>query len=199
MTLRLERFEADAPAAGVSPATAAEAAAQEQARLAAYEEGYAAGWDDAVEAQAGEATRFRADLAHSLQSLSFTYREAEAHVLSAVGPLLRAVIDVLAPRLARAALGAAVAEALTPHLAQAGGPPVTIAIHPSDRRAVEAALPSDAMLPLTLADEPTLAAGQAILRLGQAEVHVELNRAAESVAQAVDAFFTPRTEPPAHG
>jgi flagellar assembly protein FliH len=198
MSLRLERFEVDAPAGTVPAATVAEAAAQEQARLAAYEEGYAAGWDDAVAAQSGEATRLRADLAHSLQALSFTYREAETHVLSAVGPLVRAVIDALAPRTARAALGAMVAEALHPHLAQAGSPPATLAVHPSARRAVEAALPPDAMLPLTIAEEPTLGEGQAILRLGTAEVQVDLARAAEAVAQAVDAFFSP-TEDPAHG
>jgi hypothetical protein len=54
--------------------------AVEEAKVASFEQGYKAGWDDAVAAQSEDQTRIRADLARNLQSLSFTYQEARSHM-----------------------------------------------------------------------------------------------------------------------
>ncbi|MCZ4339947.1 hypothetical protein, partial [Shewanella colwelliana] len=68
--LQLEVFVAAGdPKVAAAPA---DLDAIDEARLASYEQGYAAGGDDAVSAQGEEKNQLAADLAHNLQSLGFT-------------------------------------------------------------------------------------------------------------------------------
>lgn len=82
MVLRLEIFESDEPG-GPAETVVLDTSALEEARLASYDSGYAAGWEDATAAQSGDQSRIRAELARNLQALSFTYQEARSHVLRA--------------------------------------------------------------------------------------------------------------------
>jgi flagellar biosynthesis/type III secretory pathway protein FliH len=87
-----------------------EATAVEEAKVASFEQGYSAGWDDAVAAQQGDQTRIRADLARNLQSLSFTFQDARSHVLQAIRPLILQMVNRLLPEVAREALAPTVLE-----------------------------------------------------------------------------------------
>lgn len=206
MALRLELFETDEPAGPTTVVT--DVGTIEQAKLAAYEQGYAAGWDDGVASQAEDQTRLRADLARSLQGLSFTYQEARTHVLRALEPLIEAMLSRLLPATAHAALAPMVIETLRPLAADFAGSPVLIYIHPGSRPAVAALLSDGDALPVNLVDEPMLGEGQAVLRLGQIEARVDLDAAMAAVAEAVRQFFlmshtpapgpAPQTEP-THG
>ena len=62
--LKLEIFETAEPAA--KEANPADGSALEDARLAAYEQGYSAGWEDASAAQSSEQSRIRSDLARNI-------------------------------------------------------------------------------------------------------------------------------------
>ena len=73
----------------------AEATAVEEAKVASFEQGYSAGWDDAVAAQQGDQGRIRADLARNLQSLSFTFQDARSHVLQSIKPLILEMVNRL--------------------------------------------------------------------------------------------------------
>jgi len=184
--LKLESFESD-PEAAVAQASQ-HLVLTEDARLQAYEQGYGAGWEDAVTAQTEDQSRIRADLARNLQALGFTYHEARSHVLRAVAPLLQDMIGQLLPQVAREALGPTVLDTLLPmaeHLADA---PVSVVLNPAARPAVEALLAQTA-LPVSITEEPTLGEGQVYLRLGPAETHVDLDRATALISQAVRGFF----------
>ncbi|MDZ7910219.1 MAG: hypothetical protein U5N10_19655 [Gemmobacter sp.] len=131
--LRLEVFElteSGAAKAETVPVT-------EEARLQGYEQGYAAGWEDAVAAQSAEQARLHAELARNLQSLSFTFEEARVHVMAALGPFLQQLVTRLLPEIARAALAPVVHETLLPFAAQASESPVILRINPVARRHVE--------------------------------------------------------------
>lgn len=131
--LRLEVFElteSGAAKAETVPVT-------EEARLQGYEQGYAAGWEDAVAAQSAEQARLQAELARNLQSLSFTFEEARVHVMAALGPFLQQLVTRLLPEIARAALAPVVQETLLPLAAQASESPVILRINPVARRHVE--------------------------------------------------------------
>lgn len=203
MPLRLELFETEPPDGPTTIVT--DVGTIEQAKLAAYEQGYAAGWDDGVAAQAEDQTRLRADLARSLQGLSFTYQEARAHVLKALEPLIESMLSRLLPVTARSALSPMVIETLRPLAAELAEAPVVLYIHPAVRPAVTSVLSGGDALPMTLVDEPMLGEGQAVLRLGQIEARVDLDAAMEAVAEAVRQFFkmsqtpapgpAPQTEP----
>lgn len=206
MALRLELFESDQPTGPTTVVT--DIATIEQAKLTAYEQGYAAGWDDGVAAQAEDQTRLRADLARSLQGLAFTYQEARAHVLRSLEPLIEAMLSRLLPAVAQSALAPMVLETLRPLAAELAEAPVVLYVHPAVRPAITALLSDNEALPVALVDEPMLGEGQAVLRLGQIEARIDLDATMKAVAEAVNQFFqmsqtpapgpAPQTEPP-HG
>lgn len=184
--LKLEVFETGTPAPGV---VVTDQAALEEARLTAYEQGYAAGWEDAAAAQAQEQTQLRADIARNIQALGFTFQEARAHVLRALAPLLQEVVGHLLPELARESLGPTVLECLMPLAEDMADTPVRLVLNPTARPAIEALLEQATGLPVTIAEEPTLGEGQVYLRLGDNETHIDLDRATAQITAAVRGFF----------
>ena len=86
MGLKLEVFESQAETEALA---LDRASAAEEERLAAYEQGYSAGWEDAANAANQDQTQIRGDLARSIQALGFTFHDAGMHVLKALAPLIR--------------------------------------------------------------------------------------------------------------
>ncbi|MDZ4094243.1 MAG: flagellar biosynthesis protein [Paracoccaceae bacterium] len=195
--LRLEVFEADKTPDSKTVVT--DISAMEEARLASYEQGYSAGWEDAAAAQADEQTRLRADVAHNLQSLGFTYHEARVHVLRAIEPLLTDIATRLLPEIARLALAPVVLETLLPLAEKMAGAPVVLVFNPAARPAIEAVLAQVAGLPFTLAEEPSLGEGQVYLRLNDSETRIDLDRAVAEIAAALRGFFEPAEKDQSHG
>lgn len=190
MVLRLEVFDnVSGSAPGQAETVVLDTVALEEAKLASYESGYSAGWEDAASAQAEDRARVSSDLARSLQSLSFTYHEARAHILKAVDPLLREVVGRLLPVIARDALAPIVLDALMPLAEELVDAPIVIVLNPAARPAVEDLLAQATGLPLTLQEEPTLGEGQVYLKLGDVEREVNLDRAIAQISAAVRGFF----------
>lgn len=161
----------------------------EDARLEGYEEGYGAGWEDATAAAQEETNRLGADLANNLQRLGFTFQEARTHLLRAVRPVVVQLATHLLPALAKEVLAPVVLDTITPLLDEAGDAPLRVILHPSSRPAVERLLTSASGLPLVIVEEPTLAAGQVYLQLGQSELRVDVDSAVKEILGAVHDFF----------
>lgn len=185
--LRLEVFEANVTGAAT---VVTDSGALEEARLAAFEQGYTAGWDDAGAARSADQARMQADLARNIQSLSFTYHEARNHVLRAIEPLLIAMVDRLLPGVARAALAPIVRETLLPMAAAMAEEPMVLVLNPAAREAVEQILAQTTGLPLRIVDEPSLSEGQVYLRLGETETRIDTDRALAEISAAIRDFFT---------
>lgn len=188
MVLRLEIFEneeADSPAGTV----VLDAAALEEARLASYDSGYAAGWEDATAAQSGDQSRIKAELARNLQALSFTYQEARSHVLRALEPLLTETMGKLLPQIAKVSLGSIVLDALMPMAETMADTPMAMVLNPASRPAVEALIAEATGLPIVIEEEATLGEGQVYLRLGGSETCVDLDRATSEIMTALRGFF----------
>ena len=188
MTLRLEVFESEARSKGGNTVVL-DSGALEEAKLASYDQGYAAGWEDAAAAQSDEQGRMRTDLARHLQALGFSYQEARMHVLKAIEPLLIEIVSRLLPDLARETLAPVVLEALMPMAEAMADTPVTLVMNPAARPAIEHLLERATGLPLILQEEPTLGEGQVYLRLGSSETQVDLDRAIADITAAVRGFF----------
>lgn len=187
--LRLEIFDtATAPDGSMQPLV--EATAVEEAKVAAFEQGYSAGWDDAVAAQQGDQTRIRADLARNLQSLSFTFQDARSHVLQAIRPLVLQMVDRLLPEVARETLAPMVLEAVMPLAEGLADAPLTLVLNPAVRAQVEDLLSQATGLPMVIDEEPTMPEGQVYIRFGAAETKVDLTQVTTDIAIAVRAFFT---------
>lgn len=163
--------------------------ALEDEKLASYDSGYRAGWDDANAAQTEDQTRMRADLARNLQMLGFTYHEARSHILKAIEPLMVQVVGRLLPEIAREALAPFVLETLMPLAEGLADAPVTLVLNPASRAPVEALLEQATGLPMTILEEPTLGEGQVYIKLGNVEAQVDLDQATADIAAAVRGFF----------
>jgi flagellar biosynthesis/type III secretory pathway protein FliH len=196
-SLKLEVFDT-----GEKPASATvvmQGTDLEEARLAAYEQGFTAGWDDATAAASDDQSRMRTELGRNMQALSFTFHEARTHVLRALAPLLEEMTGRLLPELARASLAPLVLETLMPLAETLSETPVTIVLNPAARPAVEALLEQATALPFVLRDEPTLGEGQVYLRLGDSETRLDLDRATAEITAAVRGFFELTHQERKHG
>ncbi len=196
---KLEVFDVDSPQKQASGMVVTQLGAIEEAKLAAYEQGYKAGWDDAAAAQSEDQTRIRADLARNLQQLSFTYQEARAHILKAVEPLLEEMVNRLLPETARETLAPMVLERVMPMADELTDQPVVLVLNPAVRVAVETLIEQATGLPMTIEEEPTLPEGQVYIRLGGTEALVDLSRVTADIAAAVRGFFSLSRESGTHG
>lgn len=191
MGLKLEVFEV----ADVSPQKVNVSAADfEEMRLAAFEKGYTAGWDDAVAAQDADSAKLRADLARNLEDLSFTYAEARSHVLQAMEPLLRDMVAKVLPVIAQETLAPIVLETLRPLAEEMAGAAITVVVNPANRHTVETLLSTGRTLPLTFVEEPSLGEGQVYLRMGDAESRIDLDGVIAAIGRAVAGFFAMQNE-----
>lgn len=188
MVLRLEVFEST-ETGDRSATVVLNAALLEEAKLASYDSGYVAGWEDAVAAQSGDQTRIGADIGRNLQALSFTYQEARSHVLRALEPLLEEIVGKLLPSLARETLGGIVLDTLMPMAEGLADAPVTLVLNPSARPSVEPLIAAATGLPILVEEETSLSEGQVYLRFAAAEALVDLDRASADIAAALRGFF----------
>jgi flagellar assembly protein FliH len=189
MALKLEIFDTGTSASARGETVVLDTLALEEAKLAAYDAGYRAGWDDAAAAQSDDQARIGADLARNLQALSFTYHEARQHVLRALEPLLAGIVDRILPQTAHAALAPMILDTLRPIAAEVSEPPVSVVINPAARPAVAALLDRATAPPVRIVEEPTLGEGQAYLRFDAAEIRIDLDEAAARISAAVHDFF----------
>ncbi len=186
--LRLEVFDM-APASDGSLQPLVEATVVEEAKVASFEQGYSAGWEDAVAAQNGDQNRIRADLARNLQSLAFTFQDARSHVLQSIRPLILEMVERLLPEVARLALAPTVVEVLTPMAEELADAPLTLVINPAARGEVEDLVAKATGLPMVIEEEPSLPEGQVYIRFGATETKVDLSQVTADIAAAVRAFF----------
>ncbi len=188
--LRLEEFELDDPVnisgggqfqlgTGVKPDTA------EVARIAAYEQGYSAGWDDGSNAAGDDQTRMSTEFSHNLQDLGFTFHEAKSHVIHSLSPLLLALADKLLPELVARTLGQKILEEIIPLAELAAETPIQLVVAPSNRAALEPLLATATACPLEITEEPTLGPGQVYLRSGKIEKHIDLESVIQTLSDAI--------------
>jgi flagellar biosynthesis/type III secretory pathway protein FliH len=186
--LRLEVFDL-APASDGSLQPLVEATVVEEAKVASFEQGYSAGWEDAVAAQSGDQNRIRADLARNLQSLAFTFQDARSHVLQSIRPLILEMVERLLPEVAREALAPTVLDTLTPMAEELADAPLTLVLNPAVRGEVEDLVTRATGLPMVIEEEPSLPEGQVYIRFGPTETKVDLSQVTADIAAAVRAFF----------
>jgi flagellar assembly protein FliH len=161
----------------------------EDQKLASFENGYKAGWDDAVKAQADESSRISSDFAQNLGELSFTYHEAYSHMIKELKPLLSQVVSSILPEIARKSLGAQISEQLVDMAAGLAGQDIEVVVSPHNAEALRSMLENDLSFPVKIVEEESLGEGQAYLRFGQSERQIDNQEVLSGIATAVDAFF----------
>lgn len=194
--LHLESFETGAGAAEHVVKTLAEL---EEDRLAAFEQGYAAGWDDSNATREAEEAKIRLAIGQSLQEMSFTYHEARHHLLESIRPLVVAMVEKVVPAAARASLPEIVADQIC-----AVGPPMTdsalvVTTNPGNVPTVQKLLSEQITPPFVVSADASLGAGQAFIRFSKAETRIDLDEVVARIASAIDSYFNENSRENRHG
>lgn len=187
--LRLEDFlDAEEPTA-LNPEDAAPSADLEASRLAGYEAGYQAGWDDALQSSEMENTHIRAEFARNLEELSFSFFEARKQVCLSLKPLVTALVDRIVPDLMRAHYKSLLEEVLLPLVEEQSQPNVDLVCAIEDEAVLKELLADQSRLPVVLRTEPSFSQGQVRFVLGH-EVHdIDSEALLQQITKASDRFF----------
>ncbi len=182
----LENFGIDTTAEPALP-TISEELAEEQ-RLASFESGYTAGWEDAVAAKDKESSRISAELASSLEDLNFTYPEAQNQLLESLDPMFKVLTSAILPDAMAASFGHHIVDQLSEMAKGRTDQPMQIMVSPGEGAPVRKLLPENFAVPVTVKEDSTLSAGQAYLRVGASECEINCDALLETIHESIEAF-----------
>ena len=182
-----------------APETAMPQDALEDMRLASFDAGYQAGWEDAVTAHAQESERTASAVAQNLQDLSFTCHEAFLKLTAASRPMMAQVVETLLPQIARRALGAHLVEQIAQLAADHAGGTFEIVVSPDQRDEIDALLKGAVQVPFTVGTDRLLTPGQGYLGVGGQEREIDLDAVVSAMGAAFDAFYDDIQKETDHG
>ncbi len=161
----------------------------EEQRLESFEQGYKAGWDDALKAQNNTAVQISEEFARNLQDLSFTYREAYAHILKSMNPLLSQIVETVLPEMAQQTLGLRVIEQLQEMVKATGDTGIEVRVSCANQSAVASLLKQEFGFPVAITEDASLSDTQALLKFDETEKQIDLGEVLSAIGQAVSGFF----------
>ena len=175
-----------------APALRAQAEPTEEAEsrdfLDAFEQGYKAGWEDAIRAKSEEHNSVSAELARNLQDMSFTLHEAQAAVLADFSQVLEQIVEKTIPLLVHETLGLQIVEQLA-ELAREQEPiDVKICVSSEDVQTVQALLPENLAFPVGIIEDPKTPPGQCQINFGARERQIDVNDVLDNLSQALAGF-----------
>lgn len=197
LVILLEDFGKPPPPA--QPVTQSAGALDDSARLAIFEDGFKAGWDDATAAQSEDMHRISSQFAQNLQDLSFTYHEAVSHVTKSIKPVLGQIVSVLLPQLADRAIGSQIVEQLELLVQRSVHTEVKILTSSQDFDAITGLLSRDFGFPIRCEVSPEFMTGQAELVFADSEISVDCQEALTEIAALFDGFVYENERSLAHG
>ena len=171
----------------------------EEVKLASFEQGYSAGWEDAVAAQETESARLRGDLGRNLLQLRMSYDEARHHVLDALAPLLRDMVAKIMPQIAQQTLPHMVQELLIPTMETMSQAPIRVVAHPTSLPQIKELLSTEPSLPFQFLEEPSLSEGQVYLRTGSSEQRIDLDGVISAIGTAIETYYRSEASEPENG
>ncbi len=171
-----------------SPMTLLSEVALEDRRLAAFEQGYTAGWEDAVEAQKTNQTQVLAALGDQLQDLSFTYQEAQSHLWKSVTPVLDLLVAQVLPQVMQETIAPLIVQEVLDVMHNEAEQPVCLVVPEGASEALKSVLSKQLSMPVELKESASLQTGQAFLKFSDAEREVDMVRVLEEARGAIKSF-----------
>lgn len=161
----------------------------EDQKLQSFEAGYQAGWDDAIKAQSDAKGKLTEELAQNLQDMSFSYHEALAKLASSMEPVMQQVIDKLLPEMVRGALGAHILDQLKKMLSDQIENSAEIVVCEENVHTIKDLIGVNLTAPFVVVGDATVGPGEAFVRIGDTEQHIDLDGVVKGVSEAMKAFF----------
>lgn len=173
--------------------------ALEDLRLLAFEDGYSAGWDDAVKAQTQDNAHINESLSNSLEDLSFTYQEARSQLTAELEPLFDCLTATVLPAGMVKSFGQHIVDTLRDMAKTQLDQPAVLLVPPGTGDVLETVLARDFSMPVELREDPTLAEGQAFIRVGGAERELNSERLLNSVSELIGGYLYQEKKEESHG
>ncbi|WP_282159065.1 hypothetical protein [Shimia thalassica] len=164
------------------------ASARDDELLDSFEQGYKAGWEDAIRAKAEEKAHVSAALAGNLQELTFTYHDAKTSVLADLGPVLNAVVRTLLPKVAYRSMGERLVEQLLLLAETNSTKDVRISVASTEVVAVSELLPENLAFPVLVTGDASLSPGQAHINFSGREQQIDLDELLTELEKSIEAF-----------
>lgn len=176
---------------GMGPANsvgARQASAAEDDLLDSFEDGYKAGWDDAIKAKAEEQTSISADFARNILDLSFTYHEAHTAMIADMAPVLEQIIGKILPHVAQQSIGLHILDELDKIIAKHPPQNILVTVSPTSFETMSSLVPQDLTFPLEVRKDDTLADGQAHLKFDNQERQIDIGDVLDGISKAFAGF-----------
>lgn len=161
----------------------------EEFRLAAFESGYAAGWDDAIANQGGAQAQAVEALTRRIEDLSYTYTEAIAEMLVSIEPVFKALLDQVLPDTTDATLAAALVDHLRDTARHKTGVELVLTVPEGSAAYLSRAVTKQNGLSVKITEEPGLDPGQASIRLPHHEEQVDMSAFTAQLRETIEATF----------
>ncbi|MDD7970757.1 hypothetical protein [Roseinatronobacter alkalisoli] len=188
--LKLEVFETSSPDA--EPVL--NAAAAEELRETAYEQGYGAGWQDALEQIRDEDTQRRNAALEALQAISFTYNEAHSTLEQSFLTLTQAVLERLVPEALRLSLPGLVLDSMQQMITRDTRTALQILCAPGMRAVLEDVTTAVPGLEAEILEEPSYSEAQISLRVQDYQRNIDLDAILAQLHAAFDQQVTAREQ-----
>lgn len=171
----------------------------ETARLDGYEDGYKAGWDDAIGANTAEQLQLSADLSQNLRDISFTYQEAVTHVTTTLHGVFDGMLTHFLPEAAQLALAPKVREVISALPLSSDNMHVTLSVSEANLHVMEKIVGKIDHAHVDLQEDRDLTAGQVAIRFDNQEVALDFDALLDELRVALAAALPRDTEEVSHG
>lgn len=196
--MTLTRLLEDFGPATRTPTTAEEKdIAREDLRLAVFEQGYSAGWEDALSAQIGQDRRATEAFVLALEDLNFPYQEALAQMIANTAPVIEAILHQIVPAQIADHLACIVWDEVETLLRDPAHNRVEIVAAPARIAFLEKAMPQG--VDATILADGSLDDDCVRLRVGPAERQIDMSHIARRIDRAVAAFRQQTESGKTHG
>ena len=162
--------------------------ALEEQRLAAFERGYGAGWDDAIQARDQGRDQLSAELSSTLSDLSFTYHEALTRMTLSLEPMFQSLVQTVLPEMLEQGFGPELVAQLCEMAKEQVDQPMLLRVPPGTEGQVASVMPQDLRPLPKIVEDPSLEAGQARLQVGTACREVDNSALLSAISGAFDAY-----------
>ncbi|SUZ30596.1 hypothetical protein ROE7235_00320 [Roseibaca ekhonensis] len=196
--LKLECFDGDRALEDGAPLTPQDA---EMLRTRAFEEGYGAGWSDALEQMRDEDALRRAAAEEALQAISFSFHEARDQLESSFMALAGEMITVLLPDLLPEALPRLLARELRALGTRQFSGRLELLCAPGAVDGMSELVKTVNGMEILLVEEPSFTESQVAIRIDQNARHIDLDGAMSALRAGLSALpdhSSPKKEA-AHG
>lgn len=160
----------------------------EDARLAAFENGYQAGWDDSMKAQDSERGKVSEAFRRKIEDLSFTYHEAAGQMMRGLEPLMGVLIEKVLPETLQQTAHARIVEAVTQLARQHVARAIVLFVAPGEARTLAPVVAEVEGLTISVQEDPALDSETAIVRLDDSEFQIDAQALMKTIGEAVEAF-----------